>query len=120
MWRFCAAKANCFVNRWVQWGEWVLGPDENRRFVQNVFLRCLGFVYFCAFASLLVQVRGLAGTHGILPTSNFLEAAAQLGGFEKFHQVPTLCWITAADWFLVGQCVAGTVLSLVVIGGVVP
>jgi hypothetical protein len=121
VWRFCAAQANCFVNQWVNRVKWVLAPDENRRFVQNVFVRCVGVVYLCAFASLLVQVRGLAGAHGILPIGSFLEAArGQLSGFERLHQIPTLCWITSADWLLVAQCVAGTLLALMAMGGVLP
>src|SRR5262245_5249196 len=34
-----------------------------------VFLRLLGLVYLCAFASLAGQIVGLAGTNGIAPAS---------------------------------------------------
>jgi hypothetical protein len=38
-----------------------------------VFLRLLGVIYLVAFASLATQIRGLAGSQGILPASELFE-----------------------------------------------
>lgn len=85
-----------------------------------VFLRLLGVIYFIAFVSLLVQIRGLAGKRGILPAGEYLQAAgAQLGG-NRFWQVPTLCWLNASDHFLMFLCLAGAAISCVLACGFFP
>ena len=40
--------------------------------VEWLFLKALALIYFCAFASLAVQITGLAGARGILPAGHFL------------------------------------------------
>ena len=85
-----------------------------------VFSRALAAVFFCAFASLLPQVRGLIGARGIAPAAQFLERAwAQLGAGALWH-VPTVCWFGAGDGMLTGLCLAGMVVSLVMAAGVAP
>ncbi len=85
-----------------------------------VFSRALAAVFFCAFASLLPQVRGLIGAHGIAPAAQFLErASAQLGTGAVWY-VPTLCWFGAGDGMLTGLCLAGLAVSLVMAAGVAP
>jgi hypothetical protein len=85
-----------------------------------VFLRGLGAVYFCAFASLWPQVLGLIGSRGILPARGFLEAVAAQAGPERFRLVPTLAWLDPSDSALRGLCLAGMLLSLLLIVGVLP
>lgn len=85
-----------------------------------VFLRGLGAVYFCAFASLWPQVLGLIGSRGILPARDFLDAAAAQAGPERFRLVPTLFWLGAGDHALRGLCAAGMLLSLLLMFGVLP
>jgi hypothetical protein len=48
------------------------------------FLRLLGAIYVAAFASLAVQIRGLAGGSGILPLADYLRAAHQGLGATAF------------------------------------
>ena len=64
---------------------------------QFFFLRGMGFVYFIAFASLGVQILGLIGSNGILPT--------QSGVSDSMLQL--LCW-------------GGVVSSVLVTFGVLP
>jgi lipase maturation factor 1 len=90
-----------------------------------LFLRLLGVVYLAAFWSLAVQARGLIGDGGILPVRMTMAgarayvAAAHLGA-DRFRLLPTLFWWTTSDQFLVGSCVAGVVLALLLIAGVAP
>ena len=85
-----------------------------------VFSRALAVVFFGAFASLLPQVRGLIGAHGIVPAAQFLHGAgAQLGPSARWF-VPTLCWFGAGDGMLIGWCVAGIGISLIMAAGVAP
>jgi hypothetical protein len=89
-------------------------------FARWLFARFLGLIFFGAFASLGVQVRGLLGARGISPAAEFLHAVrAQLGG-SAWLTVPTLCWLDASDGFLVGLCVAGCAISAVMIAGCAP
>lgn len=85
-----------------------------------VFLRLLGVVYFVAFVSLLLQIRGLAGERGILPAGEYLQAVREGVGPERFWLLPTLCWISTSDVFLVFLCLAGAALSCAVAFGWFP
>ena len=85
-----------------------------------VFARALGLVFLCAFGSLLPQIRGLIGAHGISPAQTFLEAVWQRFGAASLWQVPTLAWLGAGDGVLLALCWAGVILSLVMIAGVAP
>jgi len=76
-----------------------------------VFLRLLGLIYLAAFASLSVQIRGLAGTRGILPAAEFLKSQ-QPFNWRRLLQLPTLCWICSSDSFLLLLSWAGAAVSL--------
>ena len=78
-----------------------------------LFLRLLGLVYLLAFWSFGVQVPGLIGANGILPAAELMEWASR--SEISWHQLPTLCWISAGDGFLAALWIAGVVLSLLVI-----
>ena len=84
-----------------------------------LFLRLLGLIYFSAFVSLATQVKGLVGSHGILPARAFL-LTKQCWGPARFAQIPTLCWWTTGDGFLQVLCWGGAVLSLFLLSGVAP
>jgi hypothetical protein len=60
-----------------------------------MFLRLLGCVYFCAFASLVPQIAGLVGRHGILPAG-------------------------PGDAILRAACIGGALISLVLVAGFIP
>src|SRR5688572_9275263 len=64
-------------------------------FSRFLFLRLLGIVYFCAFASLVPQIVGLVGSHGIAPAG-------------------------VSDTMLRAVCIGGALLSLVLAAGFVP
>jgi predicted DCC family thiol-disulfide oxidoreductase YuxK len=89
--------------------------------VRALFLRLLGVVYLCAFVSLWPQILGLMGGTGILPVEDLMRAATeQLTGFNRWHQLPTFCWLSASDASLTFQCAAGTLLSVLLIIGLFP
>ena len=90
-----------------------------------LFVRMLGLVYLIAFVSLWTQVGGLVGDHGIQPVADFLEAAqayfaAQNPPASPVWHIPTLLWISPHDALLHLLCGTGTLLALMVIGGVLP
>ena len=90
-----------------------------------LFLRLLGVVYLAAFWSLAVQARGLMGDGGILPVRLTMDGArayvsATHLGADRFRLLPTLFWWSTSDQFLIGSCVAGIVLALLLIAGVAP
>ncbi len=91
------------------------------RLSRALFLRLLGVVYGCAFASLLVQIEGLLGSHGILPAREYLEAVRPGlpgSGASRFLALPTLFWLDASDAALVGACGLGIAVALAIVLGV--
>jgi predicted DCC family thiol-disulfide oxidoreductase YuxK len=105
------------------WGQHVEQPDYF--LTRWIFLRALGAIYLIAFISLWTQIGGLIGHNGILPTDQFMSAAAQQCdaqgiGAERFHLLPTLCWFDSSDNFLNFQCAAGTILAVLLIFGIAP
>ena len=85
-----------------------------------LFLRGLGVIFGIAFVSLWVQVDGLVGSSGIMPVAEFLAAASEQLGAERYWRLPTLCWIDSGDAFLHGLCAAGVVLSVLLAAGLAP
>jgi predicted DCC family thiol-disulfide oxidoreductase YuxK len=85
--------------------------------VEWLFLRLLAGIYLIAFASLAVQINGLAGARGILPLGRYLSAAQQTFGAQAYWLAPTIFWFAHSDAFLVAACVAGIVISLVLLLG---
>ncbi len=93
--------------------------------VRFIFLRGLALIYLIAFASLLAQIPGLAGSHGIAPASELMEllktaAARNHVGLDRYHILPTLAWWSASDHALIWQCGAGVGLSLLLLLGIAP
>ncbi len=82
-----------------------------------VFARVLGAVFFFAFASLGLQIRGLAGVRGIVPAEPWLDAVWRQLGPAALWQVPTVCWVGAGDTALVVLCLAGCALALLLMWG---
>ena len=110
------------LTRWF-WGRHVEQPTHF--LTRRVFLRALGVIYFIAFVSLWTQVNGLIGHNGILPTDQFMTAAKQqcdLQGIslDRFHLLPTLCWLDSSDGFLDFQCAAGAIIAVLLIVGLAP
>jgi hypothetical protein len=80
----------------------------------------LGLVYLSAFASLLVQVKGLYGSKGILPIQEVAEAVRQQAGPRGILRFPSIFWFNARDNFIYGSAVAGVVLSIYLLLGLPP
>ncbi len=89
-------------------------------FARWVFARLLGLIFLAAFVSLAVQVCALIGARGISPVAELLPTAQKQLGASAFWQVPTLCWLSASDGFLIAQCVVGAVFAAVLASGICP
>lgn len=100
-------------------------PAPTYAFSRWLFTRALGVVYLFAFWSVAQQIRGLAGHDGILPAREYMAAAAswaesQQIGAARWYLVPTIFWISTADWFLIGVSVSGACLAALLIAGAAP
>ncbi|MGA3091620.1 MAG: lipase maturation factor family protein [Terriglobales bacterium] len=78
-----------------------------------LFLRALGGIYFSAFFSLVLQIRGLIGPSGILPANEYLEAVAHAVGYSRgLWFAPTLFWLVSGPHMLTFVCWVGMIASL--------
>jgi lipase maturation factor 1 len=80
-----------------------------------LFLRALGLIYYSAFFSLVFQVRGLMGPHGILPANEYLQALAENYGRAGYWYAPTLLWFSSSPHMLTGICWVGMIASLLLV-----
>jgi hypothetical protein len=94
--------------------------DNELRLTSWLFLKLLALIFFAAFVSLHGQIAGLVGPNGILPLGEFQEYLSQRYGREAWWWLPTLFWFDNSDAALQGATVAGAVLSLMLLIGVVP
>ncbi|OGJ56540.1 hypothetical protein A2635_02790 [Candidatus Peribacteria bacterium RIFCSPHIGHO2_01_FULL_51_9] len=85
-----------------------------------IFLRAMGVIYLIAFLSLWVQIRGLIGSHGILPVQDFLDAVREHVGPDRFRLLPTIFWVSASDAALHIVCGLGVLSALLLIFNVLP
>jgi hypothetical protein len=79
---------------------WLFDPDHGARdrlLPRWLFLRVLGVIYFSAFFSLIFQIRGLLGSNGILPATEYLRAVTNSVGFARFWYAPTLLWFSSSN-----------------------
>jgi hypothetical protein len=79
------------------------------------FLRALGLIYYSAFFSLVFQIRGLIGPHGILPAHEYLQALGERFGHAGYWYAPTLLWLSGNSHLLTGICWAGMIASLLLV-----
>ncbi len=84
-----------------------------------LFLRALGLIYFSAFFALLFQVRGLIGSHGILPAADYLQNVRSLGAL-RFWYAPTLLWVSSSDHVLIALCWIGLIASIAIVANFWP
>jgi lipase maturation factor 1 len=80
-----------------------------------LFLRALGLIYYSAFFSLVFQIRGLIGPHGILPVHEYLQALAENYGRAGYWYAPTLLWFSSSSHMLTGICWVGMIASLLLV-----
>lgn len=90
------------------------------RLTSALFLRGLGLIYAIAFASLWAQIDGLAGSHGILPAQQLLDAVRGQLGDRGPALFPTLCWWWHSDLALRALCATGTALGIIAALGFAP
>jgi len=84
---------------------------------RRLFLAGIALCYGVAFASLLVQVRGLFGAGGIQPLAAGLAAAA---AGTPWWRAPSLLWFGASDAVLLALCWCGLALAALVVLGILP
>jgi hypothetical protein len=87
---------------------------------RSLFLRGLALIYLIAFASLLPQMSGLIGAHGILPAHDYLETVRSDYGRSSYTLFPTLAWLDSSDTFIRGLVWAGVAFSLCLLAGLIP
>jgi hypothetical protein len=80
-----------------------------------LFLRALGLIHYSAFFSLVFQIRGLIGPHGILPANEYLQALAENYGHTGYWYAPTLLWFSSGSHTLSGICWVGMIASLLLV-----
>jgi hypothetical protein len=88
--------------------------------MRAIFLRGMGLVYLAAFGSLVVQIDGLIGQHGIAPAAELLEQLHAVLGRSAYWEFPTLFWIRWDDTALRAACWAGIVLGGLLTAGLMP
>jgi lipase maturation factor 1 len=104
--------APAYVLRWLFDSEYGV---SGRLLPRWVFLRAVGLIYYSAFFSLLPQIRGLIGPHGILPAGEYLQALAERFGPAGYWYAPTLLWFSSGSHMLTGICWAGMIASLLLV-----
>src|SRR6201996_4907284 len=93
---------------------WLFASDQGPRTVMLarwLWLRALAAIYFSAFFSLLFQVRGLIGEHGILPAGQTLSALAEATGKNRYWIAPSLFWISSSTHFILAVMWIGLLAS---------
>jgi hypothetical protein len=102
---------------------WLFDPERGKidcLLTRWFFLRALGLIYFSASLSLLFQIRGLIGPHGILPADEYLQAVASSVGHARYWYAPSLLWFTASSHMLIFVCVVGLIASLLLTANLWP
>jgi hypothetical protein len=82
-----------------------------------MFLRAMGVIYVAAFVSFGVQAAGLIGSHGILPTAEYLDAVKQAAGGWALWYAPSVFWASAGDRAITAVWAIGAICGLVAVIG---
>ena len=90
----------------------LFGPATDHELTGWLFVKGLALVYAAAFASLAIQIDGLAGPDGILPLQRLLDGAFAEQGTIALLRLPTLFWLNSSDAALQGAAFAGAVVAL--------
>ncbi|HET9742199.1 MAG TPA: lipase maturation factor family protein [Terriglobales bacterium] len=89
------------------------GGASDRLIPRWIFLRALGLIYFSAFFSLVFQIKGEVGPHGILPAGDYLKAVAQALHAGRYWYAPTLLWFNSGSHMLMALCWVGMIAAIV-------
>lgn len=94
---------------------WLFASEQGPRTVMLarwLWVRALAAIFFSAFFSLLFQVRGLIGQHGILPAGETLASIAQQAARSRFWLAPSLFWVSSSTQFIVAVMWIGLLASV--------
>lgn len=97
---------------------WLFEPATDHALAAGIFLKGLALVYAAAFASLAVQIDGLAGPHGILPFDQLLQRAREAEGLRAILQLPTLFWLGSGSLALQAAAWGGVALAVLLVAGI--
>jgi lipase maturation factor 1 len=93
---------------------------ESYTIALSLLPRLLGVIYFFAFGAFIFQIKGLIGSHGILPLTDYLNWIKRKVPERRFKLVPTLFWLNSSNHALQAVVYLGTFLSILLILGVYP
>jgi predicted DCC family thiol-disulfide oxidoreductase YuxK len=77
-----------------------------------LFRRALAIIYLIAFASFGIQAKGLIGSQGILPVSEYLDAVRSGAANQWFRAAPAVFWWWNSDRALEWVCWVGAALAV--------
>ncbi len=83
----------------------------------ELLIRGLSLCALAAFLSLWWQVDALMGSSGILPVAEYFEAISDRYGFDGYRYLPSVLWLSSADWMLQLLCGTGAMATLLILGG---
>ncbi len=89
------------------------------RLTRRFFFICFGLTALVAVGAYWWQLPGLAGVNGIAPIGADMKGIRSAPGLS-FFEVPTLLWISSADWMLHLLCGLACASSLALIFGFAP
>jgi lipase maturation factor 1 len=84
------------------------------------FCRLIGLVFLIAFLSFWVQMEGLIGEQGIVPTHQYLSQLSKLSPWDRFSKVPTLLWLDSSELSIHLVCALGCLSSLLLFMWITP
>ncbi|CAF0703866.1 membrane hypothetical protein [Candidatus Methylacidithermus pantelleriae] len=95
-------------------------PEETARLPLWLFHRGLAMVFAIAFASAAVQIRGLAGSQGILPCEQVFAGLRATSDWRRYFLFPTFFWFWHDDRALSWACWLGVGASLFLFLNIAP
>ncbi|MCB1788762.1 MAG: lipase maturation factor family protein, partial [Gammaproteobacteria bacterium] len=99
------------------WLPRLLDIDDRYRTSSVLFVRLLALVYLAAFVSTALEITGLVGEQGILPTADYLGHLERVAGTLAWIRFPTLFWIDHSDTVLLWTSYAGCALAIALLVG---
>lgn len=95
----------------------LIETDQRYQLASSVFLRAIALIYLAAFFSASLDITGLVGEQGILPTADYLDRARDYYGAFAWLRLPTIFWLNHSDVALLGATYAGCALSVALLLG---
>lgn len=112
------ARHRPFFSRLTYWLYGSSPEPSTYQLSQWLFMRCLAIVYFIAFFSLGIQIKGLIGENGILPVETYFKAAYSYFGAKVYTVLPSIFFLKSSDAFLQSMCFLGAALSFILFFGI--